>query len=163
MHGGWMHLIGNMLFLWIFGNNIEDYFGPIKFIIFYLVSGLAAITLFTLFGPDSQIPLVGASGAIFTLAAAAMLIKPLKSSLFFLFMPLGLVAILYFLYNILAVILELGGNVGYVAHVTGFLIGVPYGITFSEGKWVKNLAITALLLATFLATVWLIQNLSSLI
>ena len=76
MHGGFMHLIGNMLVLWIYGNNIEDYFGPVKFIIFYLLSGLAAIGLYTLFGPNSEIPLIGASGAIAGLMGGYMILHP---------------------------------------------------------------------------------------
>ena len=76
MHGGWMHLIGNMLFLWIYGNNVEDYFGRIKFLLFYLASGLAAIVLYTLFSPSSNVPLVGASGAIAGVMGAYMVLCP---------------------------------------------------------------------------------------
>ena len=64
MHGGLLHLGGNMLFLWIFGNNVEDSMGPVKFMIFYLLGGLAATALQMLVGPDSTVPTIGASGAI---------------------------------------------------------------------------------------------------
>jgi hypothetical protein len=70
LHGGWMHLIGNMLFLWIYGNNIEDYFGPVRFLLFYLVSGISAVALYTLFNHHSQVPLVGAWGDGCVLCAA---------------------------------------------------------------------------------------------
>ena len=161
VHSGLVHLIGNMVFLYVFGRVVEEEAGTKIVLTAFFIGGFGALATSTVYyGVD--VSMVGASGAIFTLAAAAMLIKPLKSSLFFLFMPLGLVAILYFIYNILAVVLDVGGNVGYVAHVTGFLIGVPYGIAFSEGKWAKNLIITGLLLVTFLASVWLIQNLTNL-
>jgi membrane associated rhomboid family serine protease len=76
MHGGWMHLIGNMLFLWIFGNNVEDYFGHVVFLIFYLLSGLCAVGLYTLFGPLSQVPMIGASGAIAGVMGAYMVLYP---------------------------------------------------------------------------------------
>lgn len=64
LHGGWMHLLGNMLFLWIFGDNMEDAFGHVGFLLFYLVSGLGAAGLQVFADPASQIPMVGASGAI---------------------------------------------------------------------------------------------------
>ena len=64
MHGGWMHLIGNMWFLWIFGNNVEDAMGHLRFVVFYLLCGVAAAALQAAFDPDSVIPMVGASGAI---------------------------------------------------------------------------------------------------
>ena len=64
MHGGWFHLLGNMWFLWIFGNNVEDSMGHARFVLFYLLCGLAAAALQTLADPSSVIPMVGASGAI---------------------------------------------------------------------------------------------------
>src|SRR6185295_15495988 len=64
MHGGWFHLIGNMLFLWVFGNNIEDAMGHVKFLIFYLLCGIAAAATQTLVSSHSVVPMVGASGAI---------------------------------------------------------------------------------------------------
>jgi len=64
MHGGWLHIIGNMWFLWIFGNNVEDAMGHLRFAIFYLLSGLAAAAAQVAFDPDSAIPMVGASCAI---------------------------------------------------------------------------------------------------
>ncbi len=133
MHGGWMHLIGNMLFLWIFGNNVEDYFGPIKFIIFYLVSGLAAIALFTIFGPNSQIPLVGASGAIAGLMGAYIVLHPrarvtVLVILFFIqfvVLPAKVVLGIWFFIQLLLSFSgsSTGGGVAYLAHVGGFVFG----------------------------------------
>ncbi|MBN1213303.1 MAG: rhomboid family intramembrane serine protease [candidate division Zixibacteria bacterium] len=133
LHGGWMHLIGNMVFLWIFGNNIEDYFGPIKFIFFYILSGLAAIALYTLFNPSSQIPLVGASGAIAGVMGAYMVLHPharITCLLFFIFiqflvLPAKIVLGLWFLYQIIMSLFgsATGGGVAWLAHVGGFIFG----------------------------------------
>jgi membrane associated rhomboid family serine protease len=76
MHGGWLHLGGNMLYLWIFGDNIEDAFGPFKFLIFYLVCGIAATFAQYGFTPNSNIPNVGASGAIAGVLGAYLLLFP---------------------------------------------------------------------------------------
>jgi membrane associated rhomboid family serine protease len=76
VHGGFMHLAGNMLYLWIFGSNIEDFLGKIKFIIFYLVSGMAAVALFTITSPASEVPLVGASGTIAGVLGAYVALYP---------------------------------------------------------------------------------------
>ncbi len=76
LHGGWMHLIGNMWFLWIFGNNIEDELGHGRFLLFYLLSGLGAAALQIIIGPNSDIPMVGASGAISGVLGAYMLLYP---------------------------------------------------------------------------------------
>ena len=133
MHGGFMHLIGNMLFLWIFGNNIEDYFGSIKFIFFYLASGLAAIALFTLFGPNSQAPLVGASGAIAGLMGAYMVLHPrarITTLIIFFFiqivhLPAKIVIGIWFAMQLFMSMTQnsSGGGVAYLAHVGGFIFG----------------------------------------
>jgi len=70
LHGGWLHLLSNMLFLWIFGDNIEDTLGHAQFLVFYLLCGVAAALLQTLINPDSRIPMIGASGAIFGVMGA---------------------------------------------------------------------------------------------
>jgi membrane associated rhomboid family serine protease len=133
LHGGWMHLIGNMLFLWIYGNNIEDYFGPVKFIVFYLVSGLAAIALYTLFNPSSEVPLVGASGAIAGVMGAYIVLHPraeVTCLLFFFFitfitLPAKVVLGIWFFYQILMSLAgsSTGGGVAWLAHVGGFAFG----------------------------------------
>jgi len=160
VHFDSMHLIGNIIFLYVFGKAVEEEAGASVATIAYFSGGVGSIVISSFYyGFDVQ--LIGASGAIFALSAAAMLIKPLKSSVLFLFVPLGLVAILYFIFNVFAVSLGFGGNVGYVTHVAGFLIGVPFGIAFSKGKWLKNLGITMLLLLVFFAAIYIIQFASS--
>ena len=133
MHGGWMHLIGNMLFLWIFGNNIEDYFGRIKFLAFYLLSGFAAIALYTLFNPGSEVPLVGASGAIAGVMGAYLVLHPraeITCLIVFFFiqfvvLPAKIVLGIWFGLQILMSILgsSTGGGVAWLAHVGGFVFG----------------------------------------
>ena len=133
LHGGWGHLIGNMLFLWVYGNNIEDYFGRGKFLFFYLLSGLAAITLYTLFSPGSEVPLVGASGAIAGLMGAYMVLHPharITVLILFLFImvrqfPAKMVLGIWFFYQILMSLAgsSTGGGVAWMAHVGGFIFG----------------------------------------
>ena len=76
MHGGLLHLGGNMLFLWIFGNNVEDAMGPVKFVVFYVLGGVAAIALQIVIGPNSQVPTLGASGAIAGVLGGYLLLFP---------------------------------------------------------------------------------------
>lgn len=134
LHGGWMHLIGNMLFLWVYGNNIEDYFGSIRFLLFYIVSGFAAIALYTLFNPGSTVPLVGASGAIAGVMGAYYVLHPNARItvliVYFLIMlrefPAKLVLGVWFVLQILMSVFDLGssgGGVAFMAHVGGFVFG----------------------------------------
>lgn len=133
MHGGWLHLIGNMLFLWIYGNNVEDYFGRIKFIIFYILSGLAAIGMYTLFGPNSQVPLVGASGAIAGLMGAYIVLHPrAKITVLIIFffiqfvqLPAKVVLGIWFVIQLFMSFTgsATGGGVAWMAHVGGFVFG----------------------------------------
>jgi membrane associated rhomboid family serine protease len=76
LHGGWMHLIGNMLYLWIFGNNIEDSMGHIRYIVFYVVCGIAAGMAHALLDPTSTVPMIGASGAVSGVLGAYLLLFP---------------------------------------------------------------------------------------
>ena len=133
MHGGFMHLIGNMLVLWIYGNNVEDYFGPVKFIIFYLLSGLAAIGLYTIFGPNSDIPLVGASGAIAGLMGASIILHPkAKITVLIIFffiqfvhLPAKIVLGVWFAMQLFMSLTDsaTGGGVAWMAHIGGFIFG----------------------------------------
>ena len=156
VHVNLLHLIGNMIFLYVFGNAVESSAGGKVMMAVFFVGGVGSFLVGTYYYGYTII-MVGASAAIFALAAAAMLMKPLKSSLLFFFMPLGLVAILFFIFNLLAVYFSVGGNVGYVGHVAGFLIGIPFGMFLSKGEWVKNLGITLLLLIGFVAVILLIS------
>lgn len=155
VHFNLLHLLGNMVFLYVFGRAVEETAGS-KMVLPFLVGGIGA-SIISSFYYGFDVSMIGASGAIFTLAAVAMLTRPLESSWLFLFAPLGLVAILLFVFNVSAVRLGLGGNVGYVAHVAGFLFGIPFGIALSKGKWLKNLGLTVLLLGAFVAIIFVIQ------
>ncbi|MFZ1683185.1 MAG: rhomboid family intramembrane serine protease [Candidatus Zixiibacteriota bacterium] len=133
MHGGWMHLIGNMLFLWIFGNNVEDYFGPAKYLAFYLLSGFAAIAMYSLFSLSSQVPLVGASGAIAGVMGAYLVLHPraeITCLLFFFFitfitLPAKIVLGLWFAIQLVMAMTgnSSGGGVAWLAHIGGFAFG----------------------------------------
>jgi len=156
VHADPVHLIGNMLFLYVFGNTLEDTLGGRKMATAFFTGGVLSFVLSALFyGLD--VVMAGASAAIFTLTAVVMLAKPLKFSWLFL-MPQGLVAILYFLYNTLAVYYGVPGSVGYVAHVIGFLIGIPFGIVWGR-RWAKNLLVTILLLTLYMILVFTMESL----
>ncbi|MBS0472635.1 MAG: rhomboid family intramembrane serine protease [Proteobacteria bacterium] len=135
LHAGWMHVLGNMLYLWIFGNNIEDAFGHLKFIAFYLVCGIAALGLMLLTDPASNSPVVGASGAISGVLAAYMLLYPrarvrvVVPWLLILF-PVQIRAVwvvgTWFALQLLTAVLTPAGEPGtaWWAHVGGFLAGL---------------------------------------
>ena len=121
-----------MIFLYAFGNALEKEVGAGKTMLAFFLGGILALLFGVLYYPLDAY-LVGASAAIFTLAAVVMLVKPLKFSFLF-FMPLGLVALVYIIYNVIAVQNGLEGNVAYFSHVVGFAVGIPLGV-----KWTKNL------------------------
>ena len=133
LHGGWMHLIGNMLVLWVYGNNIEDYFGPVKFLIFYVIAGFAAVALYALFNLDSRIPVVGASGAIAGVMGAYMVLHPraeITVLIFFFFiqfvvLPAKVVLGLWFGLQVVMSLIGSGsgGGTAWLAHVGGFIFG----------------------------------------
>jgi membrane associated rhomboid family serine protease len=134
LHGGWLHLLGNMLFLYVFGNNVEDRLGRLRFLLFYVFCGYAATYGFSLFQPSSTAPLVGASGAIAGVLGAYIVLFPRAKvwSLltFFFFLPVRLPAwlvlgswfVLQYLY-FRGAGLAAGSGVAYGAHVVGFLVG----------------------------------------
>jgi len=145
MHGGWMHLIGNMLYLWIFGDNIEDRLGHIGYLIFYLAGGIAAALLQTLISPGSQIPMVGASGAIAGVLGAYLVMYP--NSRVYTFIPIGFYARvrlvpavvvlgLWFLLQLISGVGSLGaldqGGTAYFAHIGGFIFGLIVGWMFKR-------------------------------
>lgn len=132
LHGGLLHLLGNMLYLWIFGNNVEDYLGHFKFILFYLISGFFAAFIHTLSNVTSSIPMIGASGAIAGILGAYLILFPRANvSTLFIFIiffkiikvPAVLILGLWFLIQLLNAGSE-GGSVAWYAHVGGFLSGV---------------------------------------
>jgi membrane associated rhomboid family serine protease len=136
LHGSWMHLLGNMWFLWIFGNNVEDAMGRLRFLIFYLVCGLAAAFGQVLTNPSSAIPMVGASGAISGVMGGYLVLYP--NVRVFAFLPLGFfitsVALpawvmlgYWFLIQFVSGLAAFGGEIGGVAfwaHIGGFAAGV---------------------------------------
>jgi membrane associated rhomboid family serine protease len=135
MHGGWMHLIGNMLYLWVFGDNVEDSMGHGRFVVFYLLCGVAAVLAQALPDPSSTIPMVGASGAISGVLGAYLLLYPHARVLvaiplgFFLHtmrIPAGLVLVLWFGLQLLSnVMAQPGqGGVAFRAHIGGFIAGM---------------------------------------
>jgi membrane associated rhomboid family serine protease len=135
MHGGWMHLIGNMLYLWIFGDNVEDSMGHGRFVVFYLLCGIAAVLAQALPDPSSTIPMVGASGAISGVLGAYLLLYPHARVLvaiplgFFLHtmrIPAGLVLVLWFGLQLLSSAMAQPGQggVAFRAHIGGFIAGM---------------------------------------
>jgi len=136
LHGGWMHLIGNMLYLWIFGNNIEDVMGHIRFIMFYVACGILAVFSHAVTDPSSTVPMVGASGAISGVLGAYLLLFPHAQVLVLIplgiytrmmYVPAALVLGLWFVMQVLSGGMSVGragGGVAFFAHVGGFLAGM---------------------------------------
>jgi membrane associated rhomboid family serine protease len=135
LHGGWMHLIGNMLYLWIFGNNVEDSMGHVRFVLFYLACGVIAALVQSYPDPNSTIPMIGASGAISGVLGAYLLLYPRAHVLVLL--PLGYFSQLVHLPAMLVLgfwfLLQLinsffaasgSGGVAWGAHIGGFIAGM---------------------------------------
>lgn len=139
MHGSWFHLIGNMVFLWIFGDNVEDRFGHINFLIFYLLAGIAATFAQYSVSPESAVPNVGASGAIAGVLGAYILMFP-QSRVNVLvggrivampaFIVLGLWIVLQFISGVGTIGGADVGGVAYMAHVGGFIAGIAMTFLF---------------------------------
>ena len=134
LHGDWLHLGGNMLYLWIFGDNVEDALGHARYLLFYLLCGLAAASAQTFLSPDSTIPIIGASGAISGVLGAYLLLYPranVRTLVFLLIfvtiirVPAALVLGLWFLIQIADAVLSNPGEPGvaFWAHVGGFIAG----------------------------------------
>ena len=144
LHGGWMHLIGNMLYLWIFADNVEDRFGHGRFIVFYALCGIAAAAAQALPDPDSQIPMVGASGAISGVLGAYALMFPRAHVLMaipigilaFTRMPALLVLGLWFAMQLLSELAAPpGAGVAFRAHIGGFVAGMLLLPLFRRRHW----------------------------
>jgi membrane associated rhomboid family serine protease len=136
LHGGWMHVIGNMWFLYIFGDNVEDAMGHVRYPVFYLLSGMGAAAAQILIDPTSKVPMIGASGAIAGVLGAYLSLYPrarIVSLLFlgifiqFLTIPAYVVIIVWFLLQLVEGLVALGevtqGGVAFWAHIGGFLVG----------------------------------------
>ncbi len=135
LHGGWMHLIGNMLYLWIFGDNVEEAMGSTRFLLFYLVCGVFAVLAQGLPNPDSVIPMIGASGAISGVLGAYLLLYPHARVLIVIplgfypyttSVPAGFVLGFWFLLQLISTAASGSqpGGVAFSAHIGGFLAGM---------------------------------------
>jgi membrane associated rhomboid family serine protease len=147
MHGGWGHILGNMLFLWVFGNNIEDSMGHIRFLVFYLVCGLAASFTHIFFSPASNVPMVGASGAISGIMGAYILLYPGARVRTF-FPPFFFFRIRAVFFLLLWFVLQLyaglgmqptaeEGGVAVWAHIGGFVAGLLLIKAFDRPRLVE--------------------------
>jgi membrane associated rhomboid family serine protease len=150
LHGGWFHLIGNMWFLWIFGNNVEDSMGHVRFAFFYLLCGLAAAALQVATQPDSAVPMVGASGAIGGVMGAYVVLYPrvrVHLLLWFGFyvttivVPAAFMLGYWFLFQLVGGAVSLGrtaGGVAFWAHVGGFAAGAVLILAFRKPALVRR-------------------------
>jgi len=160
MHGGWLHLIGNMWFLWIFGNNIEDACGHIRFLLLYVLCGVIAAFAHVIAQPESTVPLIGASGAVSGVLGAYLLLHPharIRTLIPIVFL-IRIVDIPAFVFLILWIGIQVlsqvtsqvgegGGGVAYLAHIGGFIAGAALIKVLerrrdhrlaSNNSWVRN-------------------------
>ena len=151
LHGGWMHLIGNMAYLYIFGDNIEDELGRIKFIIFYIFCGIFAALCQALIDINSEIPMIGASGAISGILGAYIILFPKKDIKvffwFFIFIKIFRIPAMYVIgFWIFIQFFSLNyseeSNIAYMAHIGGFIAGIIFILTFRKkiSKQTKRLS-----------------------
>jgi membrane associated rhomboid family serine protease len=146
MHGNFIHLAGNMLYLWIFGDNVEDMLGHVRFFFFYIFSGIVATYTFALTGPDSLVPMVGASGAISGVLGAYIMLFPsarVTTLIFFGFfwimkiralLVIGYWAFFQVLNGILSATTIQQGGIAWLAHVGGFIAGLSSVRLWLPGK-----------------------------
>ncbi|MCL4873015.1 rhomboid family intramembrane serine protease [bacterium] len=146
VHGGLLHLGGNMLFLWIFGDNVEDRFGHFRFLFFYLAAGVAASMVHILIEPGSVVPMVGASGAIAGVLGAYFMLFPRAQVQTLVILPLfismaRLPAVLFlgfwFLFQVLSSGLSAGAGVAWFAHIGGFVAGVAVALMYKAFRRVR--------------------------
>jgi membrane associated rhomboid family serine protease len=142
LHGGWLHILGNMLYLWIFGNNVEDRLGRVPFLVFYLVGGITAALTQVVIDPHSRVPLVGASGAIAAALGAYIVLFPGARILSLVFLgffyqllevPALIILGFWFVLQLISGAAALGattaqGGVAFFAHIGGFALGVVVGL-----------------------------------
>jgi membrane associated rhomboid family serine protease len=149
LHGGWMHLIGNMLYLYIFGDNVEDAFGHVGYVLFYLAAGVGAGLAQVAVAPNSTVPAVGASGAIAGVLAVYLVLYPtapvrvLVPSFYFLRMarlPAVIVLGMWFVIQLFNGFFSLGmqtmatGGVAWFAHIGGFVVGLLAGLVLRSTR-----------------------------
>lgn len=146
LHGGWLHIAGNMLYLWIFGNNVEDRLGRVTFLVFYLLGGLAASALQFVFDPASTIPSLGASGAIGAVLGSYLVLFPrARVTTLMLWIVISVIQIpallvlgVWFVLQLFSGLGDLGtqagGGVAYWAHVGGFAFGAIATLLFFRGR-----------------------------
>ncbi|MCX9083550.1 MAG: rhomboid family intramembrane serine protease [Candidatus Methanoperedens sp.] len=146
VHGNLMHLIGNMIFLYVFGNSLEDEVGAFNTALVFFTGGILSFILSIPFYPGAN--MLGASAAIFSVMAALLLVRRPSYSFQFL-SPIGPLALLYFIFNIMAVNNAAEGNVAYISHILGFIIGLFFGARWNK-KWRESLMLTIVLLAGYL-------------
>jgi membrane associated rhomboid family serine protease len=149
LHGGWFHIIGNMWFLWVFGDNVEDSMGPARFAVFYLLCGFAAVAAQVAVNPASAVPMVGASGAIGGVMGAYAMLYPKAPVEMLVVLGFYVTRIVvpavtmlgyWFLIQLLGGIPSLqseGGGVAFWAHIGGFLAGVGLILVFRDGARVE--------------------------
>jgi len=145
IHGGFLHIAGNMLFLWVFGDNVEDAFGKWRYIIFYIISGICGSLLHILVGANSKIPAVGASGAISGVLGAYAILYPrarvlaLVPVFYFLrimYLPAFAFIGIWFFYQLIYAASSgvAGGGVAWFAHIGGFIAGIVMGSTIKRRR-----------------------------
>ena len=136
MHGGFLHIIGNMLYLWIFGNNIEDRLGHFRFLVFYIISGIVAAYSHAFTSPNSEVPMIGASGAVSGILGAYLLLYPhakVHTLIFFGFfiqivrvpavIVIGFWGIIQIINGLLSKSAMIDSSVAWFAHIGGFIFG----------------------------------------
>ena len=144
MHGGWLHLGGNMLYLWIFGDNVEDVFGPVKFLLFYLACGIAATFAQYYVNAGSRIPNVGASGAIAGVLGGYLVLFPHSRVRVLVYnqivaMPAVVVLGFWIVLQLLSYAGTLGqaqdmGGIAFMAHIGGFVVGLALTFLLTGGR-----------------------------
>jgi membrane associated rhomboid family serine protease len=142
VHGSFLHLAGNMLYLWVFGDNIEDSMGHLKYLVFYIACGLGAAVAQVAVAPSSALPMVGASGAIAGVLGAYLVLHPTNQVLTLVFLvifirvmylPAVVLLGLWFIIQIFSALNDGGGGVAWYAHIGGFLVGVLLIGIFAAG------------------------------
>lgn len=149
MHGGWMHLLGNMLFLWVFGDNVEDIMGPMRFACFYVLCGLAAAAAQILTDPTSIVPMIGASGAIGGVMGAYAICFPRARVHMLIFLVIYITTIsvpavfvlgYWFILQLISGLGTLGstgGGVAFWAHIGGFVAGLGLVVLFRDPELIE--------------------------